>query len=264
MLKDITLGQYYPGDSPVHRLDPRSKIVLTFAYIAFVFLSAHFWGYAMLGAAVIAVIAMARLPFVSVLRTWRPLLWIFIMTFLLNVFFVPGETVLLELWGVKVYSESLLLATRLGLKLLLLVSGTSLMTLTTSPVSLTDGLERLFSPLKKIHFPAHEMAMMITIALRSIPTLMEETDKIRKAQMSRGADFETGPVWKRVRNLIPLLVPLFVSAFRRAEDLAMAMESRCYRGGEGRTRMKVLRFAAGDAVAAVCMAALGAAVLLWG
>ena len=198
----------------------------------------------------------ANLPVKLLLKGIKPLRIILIFTFLLNLFFSAGETVLLQVWKIRVTQEGLLLAIRFSMRLVFLVTGASLLTLTTQPVVLTDGLERLMSPLARIGFPAHELAMMMSIALRFIPTLMEETDKIMKAQMARGADFESGNLLQRARAMVPLLVPLFVSAFRRAGDLAMAMEARCYHGGEGRTRLRVLRISDGDVAACVLMAAL--------
>ncbi len=258
MLNDITLGQYYPVDSPVHRLDPRIKLIATVIFIVDVFLAHSFLGYAVLLGFLFLAARLARVPFKMLLKGIRPLRFILILTFLLNLFFTPGENVLLAFWIVRITSEALLQALFYSLRLAFLVAGTSLLTLTTSPVSLSDGIEILFSPLKKLHFPVHELAMMMTIALRFIPTLLEETDKIMKAQMARGADFESGNLLARARAMVPLLVPLFVSAFRRAGDLAMAMESRCYHGGEGRTRLRVLTITRQDWMA------LGLMVLLTG
>ena len=260
MLSNITMGQYYPTDSIVHRLDPRVKILLTIAFIVGIFLVHSLWGYAL---ALVFVYFMARLshvPFKMLMRGLRPLRFILVLTFVLNLFF-SGEGTILWQWSfITITHEGLSRAVHYCLRLLFLVIGTSLLTLTTSPVSLSDGLELLLSPLKVIHFPAHELAMMMTIALRFIPTLLEEADKIMKAQMARGADFESGNLLARAKAMVPLLVPLFVSAFRRAGDLAMAMESRCYRGGEGRTRMKQLHMNARDGACIAVMAALVAAL----
>ena len=264
MLNNITLGQYYPVDSPVHRLDPRTKILLTLLYIVAVFLAKTFVGYALLFAFVLLCARCARIPMRVLLKSLKPLRMILILTFLLNLFFNPGEHVLVSFWVIRITSESLLQAAFFSLRLILLVLGTSILTLTTSPVSLSDALEVLLSPLKKIHFPAHELAMMMTIALRFIPTLLEETDKIRKAQMARGADFETGNLIARAKAMIPLLVPLFVSAFRRAGELALAMESRCYHGGEGRTRLRVLKMTKADGIAWGLMGLLLALIILEG
>ena len=246
MLKDITLGQYYPVKSPVHNLDPRIKIILTIAFIVAVFLSSSLWAFIPVAAYIILAALLARLPLKLLLKGIKPLRIILIFTFLLNLFFNAGETVLVEVWKIRITVEGLLTAIRFSMRLIFLVSGASLLTLTTPPVVLTDGMERLLSPLRKIGFPAHELAMMMSIALRFIPVLLEEADKIMKAQMARGADFESGNLIQRAKSMVPLLVPLFVSAFRRAGDLAMAMEARCYHGGEGRTRLRVLKLTRND------------------
>ena len=239
MLRDITLGQYIPGDTVIHRLDPRCKIILTILYIAIIFcVTSPVWYVIPLAYLLVA----SRLSGLSAKR----LRFLLILTFLLNLFFSTGTTVWVQ-WGfLRITQEGFLTAVHFSMRLVFLVAGTSLLTLTTSPVALSDGLEKLLSPLKIIHFPAHELAMMMTIALRFIPTLIEEADKIMKAQMARGADFESGNLLKRAKAMIPLLVPLFVSAFRRADELAMAMEARCYHGGEGRTRLRVLRYTQSD------------------
>ena len=264
MLSNITMGQYYPTDSIVHRLDPRVKILLTIAFIVGIFLVHSLWGYAL---ALVFVYFMARLshvPFKMLMRGLRPLRFILVLTFVLNLFF-SGEGTILWQWSfITITHEGLSRAVHYCLRLLFLVIGTSLLTLTTSPVSLSDGLELLLSPLKVIHFPAHELAMMMTIALRFIPTLLEEADKIMKAQMARGADFESGNLLARAKAMVPLLVPLFVSAFRRAGDLAMAMESRCYRGGEGRTRLRVLKLTRADLYASLVMAAFIGLIVIEG
>ena len=262
MLSNITMGQYYPVDSRVHRLDPRVKLILTILFIVAVFLAKGFAGYALLLAFLFGVSRLACVPFRMLLRSLKPLRLILLLTFLLNLFFTPGDTVWLSFWIVRITREAFLQALFYSLRLAFLVAGTSLLTLTTSPVSLSDGIELLLSPLKKIRFPAHELAMMMTIALRFIPTLLEETDKIMKAQMSRGADFESGNLLSRAKAMVPLLVPLFVSAFRRAGDLAMAMESRCYHGGEGRTRLRVLKLTRNDGIACAVVAALLALIIL--
>ena len=258
MLSDITMGQYYPVDSPVHRLDPRIKLIAALLFIITVFLAQSFVGYLLMLGFLVLAARLSHVPFSMLLKGLRPLRFILIVTFVLNLFFTPGETVLFSLWSLRITREALLQALFYSLRLAFLVTGTSLLTLTTSPVSLADAIEMLLSPLKKIHFPVHELAMMMTIALRFIPTLLEETDKIRKAQMARGADFESGNLLARAKAMVPLLVPLFVSAFRRAGDLAMAMESRCYHGGEGRTRLRVLTITRNDWIA------LGVMVLLMG
>ena len=246
MLNNITLGQYYPVDSPVHRLDPRMKLILTIAFIVSVFLAQSFVGYILLLGFILLVSRVSKVPVRMLLKGLKPLRIIIILTFLLNLFFTSGDTVWVEFWIICITKEDFLQALFYSLRLVFLVIGTSLLTLTTSPVSLSDGIELLLTPLKKIHFPAHELAMMMTIALRFIPTLLEETDKIMKAQMARGADFESGNLISRAKSMVPLLVPLFVSAFRRAGDLAMAMESRCYHGGEGRTRLRTLKITRND------------------
>ena len=258
MLNNITLGQYYPTDSAIHRLDPRMKIVLTLLFIVGVFLVHGLAGYALVLLFVWGVARLARVPFKMLMKGLKPLRLILVLTFLLNLFFTQGKTPLLDWWIIHITREGLNQAVHYSLRLMFLVIGTSLLTLTTSPISLCDGLEQLFSPLKKLHFPAHELAMMMSIALRFIPTLIEETDKIMKAQMARGADFESGRLLQRAKAMIPLLVPLFISAFRRANDLAMAMEARCYHGGEGRTRLRVLKLTKNDWLA------LGAVALLIG
>ena len=264
MLNNITLGQYYPVDSPVHRLDPRVKLILTIVFIVAVFLAKTFVGYALLLVFVYAASRIARVPFRVLLKGLKPLRIILIVTFLLNLFMTPGETVWVSFWIIRITKEGFLQALFYSLRLIFLVMGTSLLTLTTSPVALSDGLEILMSPLKVIHFPAHELAMMMTIALRFIPTLLEETDKIMKAQMARGADFESGNLLKRAKAMVPLLVPLFVSSFRRAGELAMAMESRCYHGGEGRTRLRVLKITRNDFIACGVMALLLGLIILEG
>ena len=262
MLKDITLGQYYPVKSPVHNLDPRIKIILTIAFIVAVFLGTSLWAFIPVAAYIILAAVLAHLPLKLLLKGIKPLRIILIFTFLLNLFFNAGETVVLEVWKIRITLEGLLTAIRFSMRLVFLVSGASLLTLTTPPVVLTDGMERLLSPLRKIGFPAHELAMMMSIALRFIPVLLEEADKIMKAQMARGADFESGNLIQRAKSMVPLLVPLFVSAFRRAGDLAMAMEARCYHGGEGRTRLRVLKLTMNDLYACLITAALIVVVVL--
>ena len=264
MLNNITLGQYYPVDSPVHRLDPRIKLILTIAYIVSVFIAESFAGYALLLGWIFFVCRLSHIPFKMVLKGLKPLRIIIILTFLLNLFMTPGYKEWVSFWIIRITEEAFLQALFYSLRLIFLVAGTSLLTLTTSPIALSDGIELLLTPLKKIHFPAHELAMMMTIALRFIPTLLEETDKIMKAQMARGADFESGNLLSRAKAMIPLLVPLFVSAFRRAGDLAMAMESRCYHGGEGRTRLRVLKITRYDWISCVAMAVFIALIVLEG
>lgn len=261
MMRDITLGQYLPGHTVVHHLDPRMKILLTALYIAMIFCvtSPLLYVLPFLYVALAAWLSGLRLK--QLLKTIRPLRFLIILTFLLNLFFSVGETVWLQ-WGfLRITQEGALMAVHFSMRLIFLVVGTSVLTLTTSPVALSDGIEMLLGPLKVIRFPVHELAMMMTIALRFIPTLMEETDKIMKAQMARGADFESGNLVKRAKAMIPLLVPLFVSAFRRAGDLAMAMEARCYHGGEGRTRLRVLKLTRLDGYALLVTFAFLAALI---
>jgi len=246
MFKDITLGQYMPGNTVVHRLDPRAKILLTIVYIAMVFTVSSPVFYIIPAVYVFLTARLSGLAFRQLVKTIKPLRILLILTFVLNVFFSGGATILVQWKFIKITQEGLLLAVHFSLRLIFLVLGTSILTLTTSPVALSDGIEILLSPLKKVRFPVHELAMMMTIALRFIPTLIEETDKIMKAQKARGADFESGNLIARAKAMTPLLVPLFVSAFRRAGELAMAMEARCYHGGEGRTRLRVLRFTRED------------------
>lgn len=247
MLKDITLGQYWPGDSIIHRLDPRAKLVLTMLYIVMLFMVKNFSGFVVFALFSIFVICCAKIPVRYVLKGLKPLLFIIIFTAILNVFMTQGRIAFrIPYTNIVATWEGIWLAAFMIIRLVFLIVGTSILTLTTSPISLTDGIEHLLSPFKKIGVPAHELAMMMTIAIRFIPTLLEETEKIMKAQTSRGADFETGNILKRAKALVPLLVPLFISAFRRADELALAMECRCYNGGNGRTRMKILKITKSD------------------
>ena len=262
MLNNITLGQFYPADSVVHRLDPRVKIVLLIALIVAIFLAQNLLAFVPVILFLALAAQLAKVPFSLMIKGLRPLRFILILTFLLNIFFLQGETVLWDLGFVTIRQEALITSIHYSLRLILLVLSSSLLTLTTAPITLTDGLERLLSPLRVIHFPAHEMAMMMSIALRFIPTLLEEADKIMKAQTARGADFESSNLVARAKAMVPLLVPLFVSSFRRAGDLAMAMEARCYHGGEGRTRLRVLKCQRRDYIACAAMAALLIAVIL--
>ena len=264
MLSDITLGQYFPGNSAIHRMDPRMKLILTIIYIVGVFMVANLLGYAIALAFLYLVVRLSGIRFSYLLKGVKPLRFIIIFTFLLNLFFVQGETPLLSLGFFTLTLEAVENAVYFALRLVFLVMGTSVLTLTTSPVRLTDGLERLMHPLSRFHFPSHELAMMMTIALRFIPTLLEETDKIKKAQMARGADFESGNLLARAKAMIPLLVPLFVSAFKRANDLAMAMEARCYRGGDHRTRLRELKYTKLDLYGALAMAAYMAVIVVEG
>ena len=246
MLKDITLGQYFPGNSPVHLLDPRTKLLLLIVYIAALFTASSWLSYLVVFAFLAAVVAVSRIPLKSIVSGMKPLVMILIFTGVLNIFFTTGEKVLFSFWKITVYVEGLERAFFMVIRILMLISGTFLLTYTTSPIALTDGLESLLGPLKVLKVPVHELSMMMCIALRFIPTLIEETDKIMSAQKARGADFENGKLMERVKALVPILVPLFISAFRRADELATAMECRCYQGGEGRTKMKLLRYKRSD------------------
>lgn len=262
MLSNITVGQYFPGNSPVHRMDPRAKILLTVALIVLIFVAQGFVGYALIALFVLGVTRLSGINPKFLLKGLKPILFIIAFTLILNLFFYQGETVLVQLGFMRITLEGVYYAAYMAVRLVLLVMSTQMMTLTTSPIALTDGLESLMKPLSRLGFPGHELAMMMSIALRFIPTLLEETDKIMKAQTARGADFESGNLINRAKAMVPLLVPLFVSAFRRADDLAMAMEARCYRGGNQRTRLKVLKFSKLDGYAALMTAGLCALVLL--
>ncbi|MCL1806075.1 MAG: energy-coupling factor transporter transmembrane protein EcfT [Oscillospiraceae bacterium] len=258
MLKDITLGQYFPGSSLVHKLDPRVKFILLFCFITALLMARHPLTYAGVLVYLVSAIAVSRVKPKALMKGLRPMLFIIIFTALLNMFYTPGEP-LVSFWVFKISAEGIQRAVFMALRLLMLISATFMLTYTTSPIALSDALARLLSPLAKLRVPVHEFAMMMTIALRFIPTIIEETDKIMSAQKARGADFETGNLFRRAKALIPLLVPLFVSAFRRADDLAVAMECRCYRGGEGRTRLKQLHMTGKDT-----LTLLGSLLLLSG
>ncbi len=240
MIKDITIGQYFPGNTLIHRLDPRIKIIVSLAFIITLFFINNFIPYLFVLGFILLVIRTSEVPLKFILKGIRPLMFIIALTFVINMFFTGGE-ILVALGPLSITKEGLYQATFMALRLIFLVIGTSILTLTTSPILLTDGIEKLLNPFKKIGMPAHELAMMMTIALRFIPTLIEETDKIMKAQMARGADFESGNIISRAKSLVPLLVPLFINAFRRADELAIAMEARCYRGGDNRTRLNELK-----------------------
>ena len=256
MLNGITIGQYFPGDSLLHRLDPRVKLVLTFAYIIAVFIPRNWPGLLLAVAFLFLSVSLSRLPLRLIWKSVRPIIPLVIFTSIINIFYVSGEIHLLD-WGfLHITLEGVVLAVFIAVRILCLIAGSSLLTYTTSPTTLTDALERLMSPLKALHLNVHELAMMMTIALRFIPTLIEETDKIMSAQKARGADMESGGLMQRIRALIPVLIPLFVSSFRRANELAMAMECRCYRGGEGRTRMNSLHMQGRDWASIAAMAAL--------
>lgn len=260
MIRDITLGQFYPGNSWVHKLDPRVKIIATLLFLIELFIVNDFLGFAIAAVVLGMIIAVSKVPLSFIVRGLKPILILLLFTFALNIFMINGEV--LWSWGfLHITREGIRTAIFMAVRLILLIIGSSMLTLCTRPLSLTDGIERLLSPFKKIGLPAHEIAMMMTIALRFIPTLLDETDKIMKAQQARGADFESGSVIRRAKSLIPILVPLFVSAFRIAQDLAMAMEARCYRGGEHRTRMHEMKLKGRD-YAAIVMQAVFLAIII--
>ena len=264
MLKDITLGQYFPGNSIVHRLDPRTKLLVLVGYIVALFMANSWISYGVCLVFLAVTIGISTIPLKSIVKGMKPLVFILIFTGVLNLLFTGGENVLVQ-WGViTITTDGIIRAVFMVARILMLITGTFLLTYTTSPIALTDGLESLLSPLKKIKVPVHELSMMMCIALRFIPTLIEETDKIMSAQKARGADFETGSLMQRVKALVPILVPLFISAFRRADELATAMECRCYQGGTGRTKMKLLRFHREDMTSFGVLALLIGAVVLLG
>ena len=256
MLRDITIGQHFPGNSLVHRFDPRLKLVLTIAYIVLLFAASNPLGLALSILFLAVMYKVAKIPGKIILKSLKPILPIVIFTAVLNLFFVSGEgEPLVHIWFLTIYAEGVRYAVLMAVRVMALIAGTSLLTYTTSPIVLTDAIEQLLKPLGKLHFSVHELAMMMSIALRFIPTLIEETDKIMNAQKARGAQLDTGKMTDRVKALVPVLIPLFISAFRRADELAMAMECRCYRGGDGRTRLKVLRCEKQDYIdLAVCIA----------
>lgn len=260
MIRDITLGQYYPADSILHKLDPRVKLVTTIVFLIALFVADDWVGYLVATVFLVSVIKLSKVPFHFMVKGLKAIFFILLITMFFNLFLTPGDVVLVQIWKLKITDKGIHTAIFMAIRLIYLILGSSVMTLTTTPNDLTDGLEKLMSPLKKLHVPVHEVAMMMSIALRFIPILLEETDKIMKAQIARGADFENGNLIQKAKNLVPLLVPLFISAFRRANDLAMAMEARCYRGGEGRTKMKPLVYAKRDyyayGVVALFMAAI--------
>ncbi len=261
MIKDITIGQYFPGRSPVHRMDPRAKLVLTIVFIVLLFVVGNPFGFVVSGALLTGCYLAAKIPLKMILKSLKPILPIIIFTGILNLLFIEGENPIFT-WGMlKLSWQGIYTSVVMALRIILLIAGSSLLTYTTSPIALTDAIERLLSPLRVVHFPAHELAMMMSIALRFIPTLIEETDKIMSAQKARGADMESGSLMQRAKALIPILIPLFISAFRRAEELALAMECRCYHGGEGRTRMKQLKLGRVDLMGSLVMAAALAAVI---
>ncbi len=264
MLKDITLGQFFPGDSFVHRLDPRTKLLMVVLYIVALFCADGWLAYGLVLAFLAQSIRISRIPLKAITRGMKPVVFIVVFTGILNLFFTEGTTELFTILGWTLTFEAVERAIFMVARILLLITGTFLLTYTTSPIALTGGLENLLTPLKKIHFPVHELSMMMCIALRFIPTLIEETDKIMSAQKARGADFETGSLMERAKALVPILVPLFISAFRRADELAVAMECRCYQGGEGSTKMKQLHYTSLDFTAFGAGFVLLAAVLALG
>ena len=261
MIRDITLGQYYPGNSVIHKLDPRIKIMATLLYIVALFVVNDFPGFIVAVVLLEAVIIISKVPRRYIWRGLKPVLIIIAFTLIVNIFMINGE-VLWQFGVLHITREGLRMAAFVGIRLVLLIIGSSMLTLTTRPIGLTDGIEALLSPFKKVGLPAHELAMMMTIALRFIPTLLEETDKIIKAQQARGADFESGNILRRAKSLIPILVPLFISAFRIAQDLAMAMEARCYGGDVKRTRMNAMKFAKRDLIATIIFCAFMAVIVL--
>ena len=260
MLKDVTLGQYFPGNTAIHRLDPRTKLVLVIVYIAALFVASHAASYALVFVFLAAVVWISKIQIKVLLRSMKPLIFIIVLTGLLNLFYGTGEP-LVQFWIFKITRNGIENAAFMVARIAMLLAGTFMLTYTTSPIALTDGLESLLSPLKKLHAPVHELSMMMSIALRFIPTLLEETDKIMSAQKARGADFESGNLLARAKAMIPIMVPLFISAFRRADELATAMECRCYHGGEGRTRLKQLHYTRLDTMAYVLGLALLAGVI---
>lgn len=261
MLKDITLGQYFPGNSFIHRMDPRMKIILTIAYMVLLFAVGNWIGFSVTLFFLGVAIGISGIPFKLIMKGVKPIVPLVIFTSILNIFFVAGEPVV-QLGFLKITVEGIVLAAKIAYRIVALIVGTSLLTYTTSPIALTDAIEELLNPLKKVKFPVHEMAMMMTIALRFIPTLVEETDKIMAAQKARGADLESGNLLQRAKALVPILIPLFISAFRRAEELALAMECRCYQGGEGRTKMRQLKYGKVDLYGALFTVACFAGVIL--
>ena len=262
MLKDITIGQYFPGHSVVHRMDPRMKLILTIFYIVILFVVSNPFGFIPSILFLMGAYMVSRIPLKMIAKSIKPILPIILFTSILNLFFISGESVIFEIGPIHMTWQGVYTAVRMALRLVLLIAGTSLMTYTTSPISLTDAIERLLGPLKVVHFPVHELAMMMSIALRFIPTLIEETEKIIAAQKARGADFESGSLIQRARAMVPILVPLFISAFRRADELAIAMECRLYRGDVGRTRMKQMKFGRVDVLAGTVSAVLFAAIIV--
>lgn len=261
MLRDITIGQYYPSNSIIHKLDPRTKLMATLVYILSLFIFQNVAGFAVVTVGLVLIILLSKVPIGYMVKGLKAIVVILVITAVFNLFLTPGET-LVAFWKLRITKEGLKNACFITVRLIYLILGSSVLTLTTTPNQLTDGLEKSLKPLNKIRVPVHEIAMMMSIALRFIPILIEETDKIMKAQLARGADFESGNLVKKAKSMVPLLVPLFISAFRRANDLALAMEARCYHGGAGRTKMKPLKYKSADGVAYLVMAGYFAAVIL--
>lgn len=259
-----SIGQYIPGNSMLHHCDPRTKILMTVLYMVAVMFIDTFIGYGVAFVFLSIAVIVSKIPVKMVLKSLKPLMFIIGFTVILNIFFQKGDDLLVKFWIFEIYMEGILYAVKMALRILILVAGASLLTFTTSSISLTDGLERLMSPLSVIRFPAHDIAMMMSIALRFIPTFTEETDRIMKAQSSRGAEFDTGSFMQKIKSFIPVIIPLIISAFRRAEDLAVAMESRCYRGGKGRTRYRVLKFTWRDAVVAGAVVVFMVGIIVFG
>ena len=262
MIKDITIGQYFPGNSVIHRMDPRAKMLLDILYLVILFTAKSFTGLLIATLFMILCYIVANVKLIMILKSIKPILPLMLFTAILNLLFIKGETPMFHWWIISVYPEGIRTSLFMILRILALIIGMSLLTYTTSPIMLTDAIERLLSPLKKVHFPVHELAMMMTIALRFIPTLVEETDKIRSAQKARGANLESGGIIQKAKSLIPILVPLFVSSFKRANELATAMECRCYHGGDGRTRLRQLKTAPRDYLAAAVMILLFAGIIV--
>lgn len=258
----IIIGQYVPGESIVHRLDPRSKLIAVFLFIMIIFLANSFAGYGVVGIFIAIAVLLSRVPLSFIFKGLKPIIFIVILTFLLHLFLTKEGDLVFHLGVLKFYSEGVIQGSFIAMRLLFLVMFTSLLTLTTTPIEITDGLETLLNPLKRFHLPVHEFALMMSISLRFIPTLLEEAEKIIKAQSARGVEFTSGPIRQRMKAIVPLLIPLFVSSFKRAEDLALAMEARGYRGGEGRTKLRILTWSLRDNVLLLCLVLLSI-ILIW-
>lgn len=264
MIRDITIGQYYLADSVIHKLDPRVKVVCTFAYIISLFCFNQLSGYIIAAVFFLCVIKLSKVPFKFVVRGIKPVLFMLVFTAMLNLFWTSGGNVIVKFGIITITEEGIERTVFMALRLIFLIIGSSIMTLTTTPNQLTDAIEKLLKPLNRVKVPVHEVAMMMSIALRFIPILVEETDKIMKAQMARGADFESGNIFRRIKSMAPIIIPLFVSAARRASDLALAMDARCYNGGSGRTKMKPLEYKGRDIIAYLVMAGYIAVIIIAG